>query len=278
MTALTGPRKITNRQGDAVLAHLLVAPVKASTVIQQGSFCGLDGGYAVPFSSKLGLIPLGVSEEKIDNSSGGNGGKTGRFRRGPWTFANSAGGDQIAQTDMGKLAYGVDDQTVALTDNAGTRSVAGRILGLDPVDSQVIVEFANMAPDPGIGNKVVVSFPFDLAKLAAVDVVAKWQPGFAGKIVKFQATVLDPATTAAKAVTLTPQVNAALGADAPVTGGVLALTSANMTPIGNTVQSTAITAANTFAAADGISILGSALTAFVEGKVLLTLTLAPQAV
>jgi hypothetical protein len=275
MTALSGPRKLTNRQGDSALAILIVAPVAATKVLHQGALCALDGGYCVPFSTKLGLIPLGVNEEKVDNTSGSNGAKKARLRRGTYTFANSAGGDAIAQTDLGKVCYGVDDQTVALTDGNGTRSKVGRIMGLDPVDSQVLVEIADMGDaNAGVGGKAIVSWPFDLADLAAVDVVAKFQPGFPGKIVKFQATVLKPATTAAKAATITPQINTALGADTPVTGGGLALTSANMTPIGATVQSAAITGANTFTAADGISLLGSAITAFVEGRVALELTLA----
>jgi len=275
MTALSGPKKLATRLGDQAVVNLVEAGLKGSTTFYTGALCVLENGYAVPGKTGLGLIPLGQIEEKIVTAAG-DGARRARFRRGPLHLENSAGGDAIAATDEGKPCYIVDDQTVALTDGNGTRSRAGTIMGLDADTSQVIVEVYRMEADPlgGAGTKNTYFFTFDLADLAAVDVVAKFQPGYPGKIVKFQATVLKPATTAAKAATLTPQINAALGADVPVTGGGLTLTSANMTPIGATVQSAAITGANSFTAADGISILGSAITAFVEGRVVLALTVA----
>lgn len=71
----------------------------------------------------------------------------------------------------------------------------------------------------------------------------------------------DPATTAAKAATLTAQI-----AGTPVTGGVVSLTSANATPAGALVAGTAITALNTGAAGDTVEAAVSSVTAFVEGS------------
>lgn len=88
----------------------------------------------------------------------------------------------------------------------------------------------------------------------------KFTPGVAGRILSAQFMVTTAATTASKAATLTPKI-----ATVATTGGVISLTSANCTPIGNEVDGTAITGANTFTAAQQISVDVSAVTAFVEG-------------
>ncbi len=72
--------------------------------------------------------------------------------------------------------------------------------------------------------------------------------------------VLKAATTGAKAATLTPIIAAT-----PVTGGVISLTSANCTPINNTVAGTAVTGTNTGTAGQALGVTASAVTAFVEG-------------
>lgn len=86
-------------------------------------------------------------------------------------------------------------------------------------------------------------------------------PGYAFKVLSMAFTVEVAATTVAKAVTLTPAI-----AGVSVTGGVVALTSANCTPVGANVAGSAVTAANTGTAAQTFSIVGSAVTAFVEGS------------
>ncbi len=68
-----------------------------------------------------------------------------------------------------------------------------------------------------------------------------------------------PATTAAKLATLTTQINGVA-----LTGGVIALTSANCTPSGALVAGSAITAKN-LGANTTLEIAVSAVTAFVEG-------------
>lgn len=47
------------------------------------------------------------------------------------SYANAAGADRIDRTAIGKMAYILDDQTVALTDGGGARSVAGRVRDVD---------------------------------------------------------------------------------------------------------------------------------------------------
>lgn len=123
----------------------------------------------------------------------------------------------------------------------------------------------------GIGsssNYSVINIPIALSKIANGDIVTEFVPGFAGSIEKFFAIVNDPATTAAKAATLNLEIGTT-----NVTGGVLSLTSANMTPLGKTVDATAITAAKTFGATDAISVEASSVTAFVEGSIVLCIVI-----
>jgi hypothetical protein len=106
---------------------------------------------------------------------------------------------------------------------------------------------------------VILTLPIDFATLANAQAYAV-TPGFAGRIKSISVTVRKAVTTGAKAATLTAQV-----AGVSVTGGAVAMTSANMTPVGNTVAGSAITALNTFTAAQTIGFVVSGVTAFVEG-------------
>lgn len=68
------------------------------------------------------------------------------------------------------------------------------------------------------------------------------------------------ATTASKLATLTVGISGT-----PVTGGVMALTSANQNAIGGSVAASAITALNIGAPGNTLEVTASAVTAFVEG-------------
>lgn len=119
------------------------------------------------------------------------------------------------------------------------------------------------APTTGVvanAYKVVVVLPLQLVDIAT---------GTFKVAVPFACTVLSalfrtakPASTASKLATLTVTTNGATA----VTGGVMALTTANQNTIGGTVAATAISgAAATIAAGQTIEVTASAVTAFVEG-------------
>jgi hypothetical protein len=103
-------------------------------------------------------------------------------------------------------------------------------------------------------------FQIDLAGVVDGDVVTDFVPGFAFEIVSDKFVVTSPVTTAGKATTFHLEINAVV-----VTGGVIALTSANATPDGKVISGTPVTANNTGSATDAISIVAAATTAFVEG-------------
>ncbi|MGZ5987404.1 MAG: hypothetical protein ACXWLZ_00005, partial [Rhizomicrobium sp.] len=89
--------------------------------------------------------------------------------------------------------------------------------------------------------------------------------GIIGTLEYFEAYVQTPATTAAKLASINPTID---GVD--VTGGVIALTSANATPAGIILPCSLITGANVLKAASKLGFKGSGVTAFVEGAIMLS--------
>jgi hypothetical protein len=126
MAALTAPRNTPERIGD-----VLDLPVKAATVCHQGGLAVIDAGYAAPGRTAVGLVAVGRFEQSADNSAGLAGAIAARIKQGTFKFANSAAGDAIAQADAGADCYLVDDQTVAKTNGANTRSRAGIVVAVD---------------------------------------------------------------------------------------------------------------------------------------------------
>ena len=120
--------RLTPRLGCDPIVTMLSLPVKANTKIYAGSLVVVDAGYAAPGRTAVGLIAIGRAEETVDNTGGAAGDKRVNVRRGAFKYKNSAAGDAIAQADALKDVYIVDDETVAKTDGAGTRSVAGKVL------------------------------------------------------------------------------------------------------------------------------------------------------
>ena len=114
----------------------------------------------------------------------------------------------------------------------------------------------------------VMAIPIDLTLLADGDIVTDYIPGFAGTIQKASFIVTEAVTTGAKLSTLNLEIEST-----NVTGGVLALTSANCTPLGKVIDATAISADNVFADTEKISVEATSTTTFIEGKGVLMLVL-----
>lgn len=88
-------------------------------------------GYVEPGTTATGLIALGKFRSQYNNVGGANGAIEAEFDRGIFRFNNSTSGDEITNLDIGSVCYIVDDQTVAKTDGAGTRSAAGKVDDVD---------------------------------------------------------------------------------------------------------------------------------------------------
>lgn len=121
-----------------------------------------------------------------------------------------------------------------------------------------------------------LSFNFPLANIAAANLITSYVINHNFRILDIRAVVTIAATTISKAATLTAQIGSVA-----IPGAVLALTSANCTPQGAiiTATSTAQLSGGLQDAAGGsnISIVGSAVTAFVEGEITLVITVQDRA-
>ena len=107
-------------------------PLKANAVGYQGGMAQVDAnGYLVPASATAANVTVGRFDETVSNAGGADGAVSADVRRGIFRFANSAAGDLIARTEIGKTVYVVDDQTVAKTNNAGARPAAGTCFDVD---------------------------------------------------------------------------------------------------------------------------------------------------
>ncbi|MEJ2183387.1 MAG: hypothetical protein P8Y66_07670 [Nitrospirota bacterium] len=126
MAALTEDRNTPRREG-----RVLSLPVAGGETIYAGALVALNaGGYAAPGATATGLRGLGRAEARADNSSGADSALSVDVQKGVFRFAND-GADPVGRADIGTDCYIVDDQTVARTDGAGTRSVAGRVMDVD---------------------------------------------------------------------------------------------------------------------------------------------------
>lgn len=127
MTALTKDR--ATARIDFPLFAFLVA---TSKIIHGGSIVMKNAtGYAIPGETDTGLVCLGCSNGRADNSAGADGDERVEVESGVFPWENSAGADEITIADIGNDCYVVDDQTVAKTDGTSTRSKAGRIVNVD---------------------------------------------------------------------------------------------------------------------------------------------------
>jgi hypothetical protein len=159
MSALT-----TKRIGRSFKFRLVELTLTGAKGYHNGRACFNGSGKVVPASSVTGLTSIGKFEtnphESVDATSAD---KTVTVdledeRDGEW-FANATNTDAVAATDIGKIAYWLDDQTVTIT--AAGRSPAGRIWGYDATKNLVLVEVGR---PPG---KSVLSTPAGAAALPA---------------------------------------------------------------------------------------------------------------
>ena len=125
MTAMTQDRNTKRRE-----AFDFSLPVAAGKHIYTGAAVVIQpDGFAAPGRTATGLKSVGVAQEAADNTAGGNGAIMVKVRRG--CFAMKQGADPVTLADFGNPCYLVDDQTIAKTDGAGTRSQAGIVRAVD---------------------------------------------------------------------------------------------------------------------------------------------------
>lgn len=220
-------------------ANVKLLGVAAATKIYGGSIvCRNSAGYAVKGAAALGLRVVGRANEQVDNSAGANGDLTIKVEEGVFLWANSAAGDQIGIADIGNRCFIVDDQTVAKTSGAGTRSPAGRIVGLDAIGNVLVVMGDGETPDRKIYVQARIETLVTGSTYYAVAPAA-------GRVTGVR-SIADAALTTGNAI-LTPSINGV-----PITGAVLTLVQA-ASAAGDT-YSAVPTAGNVVSAGDKLSV------------------------
>lgn len=258
------PRRTRQRRHNN--GHVLTNAVQ----VYHGSLIGLvrSTGRATKWSDTAGLEFLGYAERAALGDTSASPpvevevNEEGQVLEG----VTVTGGSAI--TDNGDFVYAGDDGSFTLTPTVNVGPV-GKVVRWHTSTTCTIRLFT---PEEyqALGVPVILSIPVTLAQITgAGDVVTTITPGFAGRIVKWWAVVTVPVTTAAKAATLNIEIGTT-----NLTGGTIALTSANCTPLGAVVAASAITAANYFGASDTLSVEAASVTAFEEGAVVLHIVIA----
>lgn len=111
--------------------ELLSLPMAAVKIFAGALVAINSAGYATKGQAATGMTYFGRAEEQVDNSAGNAGDKNILVRRGKAFKWKNSGTSAIVQADLGKICYIEDDQTVSKTDQAGTLSAAGTIVGVD---------------------------------------------------------------------------------------------------------------------------------------------------
>ena len=111
--------------------ELLSLPIAAVNVYAGALVAVNSSGYLTKGQVATGMTYLGRAEEQVDNSAGNAGDKSIKVRRGKAFKWKNSGTSAITQADLGKVCYIEDDQTVSKTDQAGTLSAAGTIVGVE---------------------------------------------------------------------------------------------------------------------------------------------------
>jgi hypothetical protein len=136
--ALTGPKKTQMM----AVGGMLVIAVAAIAACQQGGLCILDDGYGRPAREGQGADNaakavdaathrcIGIFTESVVGGVANGDVKT-TIQSGSFKFKNSAAGDLIGVTEIGRRCYIVDDETVAKTSPNATRAVAGIVQEID---------------------------------------------------------------------------------------------------------------------------------------------------
>lgn len=238
-----------------------------SLTVYKGSALGTTStGYAVKWADTAGYKFKGISARGAVGDTSATPPVEAEIVQGAILKRLTVTGAS-AITDIDSYVYlstdNPDDVTLTSTVNVGPVGQIVRYYGGTTCD----VRFFSPEEYLAHSRAGAWSFQIDLASVADGDVVTAFEPGFAGRITDAQFVVNVPVTTGSKLSTLNVEIDTT-----NLTGGTIALTSANCTPIGAIIDAAAITAGNAFTASNTISVEASSTTAFAEGSGTLVIT------
>jgi hypothetical protein len=199
-----------------------------------------NGTFTVPY-------PPGTTQQDFDTNLGSVGGEIIINGSDKYTVA----GAQVS------FAFGAS--LITITNLSGVTWAA---------NSPVLIEIDQQA-----GNSAeLIEIPLLLSTITAANIFNQtsgvgFRFGVIGTLEYYEILVKSAPTTAAKAATIQPTINGVA-----VTGGALALTTAGLTQ-NLIVPAPLITGNNAIKAASFIGFVGSAVTAFIEGEIMINLRL-----
>jgi hypothetical protein len=168
----------------------------SGNVAYKGGIACLDlsTGKVEPGHVESDLLVIGSFAENVDATSADKlvNVELGKEIEVRW-YANHSGGDAVASTDIGKLCYVQDDQTVTITSTG--RSVAGRVWAVSSTDG-VAVEKLQAIPSPIATLESLPLVDVDPGAFVANDLVIGNNPN--------SGTVYDVPTTAANSTVTLP--------------------------------------------------------------------------
>lgn len=213
-----------------------------------------------PFSTPLAVVDGGTGLATLTDRAV----IIGRAAANPEFAAPGAAGQVLRSTGAGaNPAFGAVDlaDTDAVT---GLLPIANVALGaaIPTVLTDNSTGTASNVIAAGAGQ-FIHSVYFRAAAITGNVLLYTYTPGFAYKIVRISAAIVDAITTGAKAATLTTAI-----AGTPTTGGVVTI-SGTYALGAEQASSSAITAANTGSTVQAITVTASAVTAFAEGGFML---------
>lgn len=157
-------------------------------------------------------------------------------------------GYQIGDAAADKIGFHQKAPTIQRTD-------ASQVAITDNTAGTVVDTFSAGTAD------FTFTVPVTLSQISTtMDVATAITPGYRFQILAVDWCTSQEVTTGSKAASLNVEIGTT-----NLTGGVLALTSANCADLGNAVYGTAVTAGGTGTATDAISIEAASVTAFAEG-------------
>lgn len=147
MAVLTAERSISRKGAESTgTPPIVTLLVKANAIGFKGGLVATDAtGYAVSGAGiqATGLKVWGIATKSFNNTGGANGAISVDVMLGVFPFAN-AGGDAVAQADVGAGVFADDDQTIRKTSGTSTRSACGTFLGFDE-NSNALVRVGNFS-------------------------------------------------------------------------------------------------------------------------------------
>lgn len=112
---------------------LIPIALLANALVLQGTFAVVNAdGYALASADVGGADQtcLGIWDHSAENT-GVDGDILATVSRNKQFLVRNSGTDPVTLADLGNQVYVEDNQTIAKTDGAGARSLAGRFMGFD---------------------------------------------------------------------------------------------------------------------------------------------------